>query len=153
MTRASCPRFIVLSNFDSAAVLDRETGIVWERTPLRPDDRLIPPETGMRNWFEAHVHCFNRNVGGRKGWRLPSVQELSSLIDPLNEDSNARSLPPGHPFFGIEDFYYWSATTKAAPSTVAWAVSFADRVPVHFGDKAAELFVWCVRGGQGLEAQ
>jgi len=28
-TQATCPRFIVLSNWGGAAVLDRETGLVW----------------------------------------------------------------------------------------------------------------------------
>lgn len=31
---ANCPRFVVLSDWDSDAALDRETGLVWMTTPF-----------------------------------------------------------------------------------------------------------------------
>src|SRR5438309_3777890 len=86
-TQATCPRFIVLLNWGSAAaqdqaVLDRETGLVWERSP----------PTTTHTWSLARGECTSgRSTGGRKGWRLPSVNELSSLIDPAASDP---ALPP-----------------------------------------------------------
>ena len=85
-TLSNCPRFIVLSNFGSAAVLDRETGLVWEKTP---------DLTTFYNWLDARVACTEKRVGGRRSWRVPSVHELASLLDP---NRRLPSLPAGHPF-------------------------------------------------------
>src|SRR5689334_9150206 len=68
-TSANCPRFIVLSNFFEGAVLDRETGLVWQRVPS--------PITS--DWAFAQVTCITGGFGFRNGWRLPSVAELRSL--------------------------------------------------------------------------
>src|SRR5437867_880208 len=68
-----------------AAVLDRETGLVWEQSP----------DTSLRQWFVAVTHCYQKSVGGRKGWRLPSVEELASLV---NASNSSPALPTGHPF-------------------------------------------------------
>ncbi len=151
---STCPRFIVLSNFGGEAVLDRETGLVWERTPLGPDPMLVPPETGHRDWWQARDHCLNRKeAGGRKGWRLPTVEELSSLVDPVNQDAFLRPLPPGHPFFGIERESYWSATTSAGSPDFAWRVSFVEGRVAGANKTTFFLNVWCVRGGQGVNPQ
>ena len=105
-TAASCPRFIVLANWDSKAVLDRETGLVWERNP----------STAGFTWNSAVGRCNRLNVGNRFGWRLPSLQELSSLFD-----SGAASprLPSGHPFTPriLNNFYYWTTTPDLFPFT------------------------------------
>src|SRR2546427_3494690 len=71
-TLPAATRFIVLSNFNSEAVLDRNTGLVWEKSP----------GTGPGPWSGARSFCIDKNVGSQKGWRLPSIPELSSLIDP-----------------------------------------------------------------------
>jgi hypothetical protein len=67
------------------------------------------------------------------------------------------SLPAGHPFI-LPSFpflsFYWSATTAASNTALAWGVSFDDGGNVTGADKARQnFFVWCVRGGQGVDPQ
>jgi hypothetical protein len=141
-------RFIVLTNWNNAAVLDQETGLVWERSP-----------TGMSDWFEALASCHAAIVGNRLGWRLPGVEELLSLIAPAQRNP---ALPLGHPFQGIKfgDFdLYWTATTDKPPGLdLAYSVTFARASAL--GDNVAELIsdtktethlYWCVRGGLGAQ--
>ncbi len=136
-------RFIVLSSFNGEAVRDTETGLVWEQSP----------DTTARLWRGAQFHCNNRTVGNRKGWRLPTIQELASLIDPTVPPPPGPTLPPGHPFSNAQSSNYWSATTSAASSSFAWFVSFSVG-GVGTDDKSFESFVvWCVRGGQGGDPQ
>ena len=130
-------RFKVLSQFGNAAVLDKETGRVWEQSP----------STSTPNWSGALAHCYQLEVGGRKGWRLPTIEELASLVD---TSQPAPTLPAGHPFSNVQSSDYWSATTDAS-GPFAWDVDFVDG-HVSSGDKSfAFFFVWCVRGGQGID--
>jgi hypothetical protein len=139
-------RFIVLSNFNNAAVLDRETGLVWERSP----------STTPLTWYNALQACLNKSVGGRAGWKLPSIQELRSLVDPTTVNP---ALPVGNPFTNIqfvttvESPFYWSSTTISL-SGAAWIVFFATG-DAFVGTKSSSgsNFAWCVRGGPGVDAQ
>jgi len=138
-------RFVVLSDFGGAAVRDNETGLVWERTPAID----APP------WKYQLIDCASRTTGNRKGWRLPSVHELASLLDP-SPGVPPPLLPPGHPFTtgatGVQSASYWSATAfKFLPSNV-WVVDFLTGNVTVVGDIAVNgILHWCVRGGMNAD--
>jgi hypothetical protein len=135
-------RFEVLNQFNGEAVFDKETGLVWERSP----------STDPLDWLTAQANCNSQPVGNRFGWRLPTAQELASLVDPTQ--SNPPFLPAGHPFHNVQSLY-WSATSVADPalSGFAWIVGFGNTAGVGRSAKFNSLFVWCVRGGQGVDPQ
>jgi hypothetical protein len=120
------------------AVLDKETGLVWEQSP----------DTTLRNWIGAISHCANREVGGRKGWQLPMREQLASLVDTSNA---APALPTGHPFLNVQSAFYWSATTLANAPTSAWFVLFDDGVVGAINKGTSIPRTWCVRGGQSFD--
>src|SRR3989441_208036 len=117
-----------------AAVRDNETGLVWEKEP----------SPTLQIWPNARGFCATKTVGGRKGWRLSSIEELASLIDP-SVPSPGPTLPPGHPFLNVQQDAYWAATTDANISTNAWGGDF-NNGSVNAFIKTFTLLVWCVRG-------
>jgi len=130
-------RFVVLADFNNEAVLDRETGLVWERSPN------VHP---TKFWSDSRQICVNKNLGGRRGWRLPSIHELASLLD----DSQVNpALQPGHPFT-ISNGGYWSATLDSMISnggilTSVWTVDFGV-AGVRSNGNDISGHIWCVRG-------
>ncbi len=129
-------------------VLDKNTGLVWELSPGETDGVLGITLADRLNWTFARLECANhRTGGGQKGWRLPSMQELASLVD---ADQLNPALPVNHPFNNIQfTSLYWSATTNAALPSDAWVVGFGNGNVGTF-TKTNLSFVWCVRGGGPL---
>ena len=146
-TRATCPRFIVLSDWSQTAVLDLETGLVWERSPST---------VGSFSWSGAQDHCNTLSTGDRMGWRLPTVQELTRLMDP-HAPFGGLALPPGNPFTS-PPFLVWSATisfeSKFGAPDATWVVNLRGGGPsVKAAIQGAGAGAWCVRGGQGVSLQ
>ena len=117
-----------------AAVLDKETGLVWAQNA-----NIL----GGRTWQSALEFSRNLSIADRKGWRLPTVEELASLIDSTQMNP---SLPAGHPFINVQSSIYWSSNTNDIISTRAWAVDMGMRIVSHFS-KTSPGYAWQVRGG------
>lgn len=129
-------RFVILPAFNNEAVLGKNTGLVWEQAP----------DATARPWAAAISYCVNKNVGGTRGWRVPSVAELTSLIDP----SLPAPFVPATAFTGLQSSLYWSATSSADIPNRAWPVFFSVG-DVNPSLKASSHYVWCVRGGMNAD--
>ena len=149
-TLPASARFIVLSNMNSDAVLDRETGVVWQRSPL---------VTQQPFFSSATLVCLDSKVGNRLGWRLPTVSELQRLFDPTV--TAGVPLPPGHPFTGLPN--------PSSPGQLFWTVNPSSQIAGRtrtfgYGLRASNgtltfivgdatesapgnNYVWCVTGG------
>ena len=120
------------------AVLDLETGTVWER---------IPSNT-QANWSTAAFLCHGLTKGGRNGWRLPTIEELMSLWDA----ASAPRLPGGHPFQAatLSTDFYWAQSTSEATLNDAYTLTFATGVNPAIvrrpKTESTNRLLWCVRG-------
>lgn len=126
--------------FNNDAVLDLETGLVWTR--------FVP--TNASPWGNARAFCVGELTGNRGGWRLPTVEELTSLTDP--SASAAPYLPVGHPFVNVvSDIPYW--TSSEYDDNQMWLywfdLSAGSGAKVGFNDAR----YWCVRGGPGQHSE
>ena len=131
-------RFVLVLN--AQAVLDKETGLVWAKNANLAQ--------GGKTWEEAVAYCRNIEIGNRKGWRLPTVEELATLVDPAN---SSPPLPTGHPFDNVRSNFYWSSTTFESDTRFAWNVSMISGYVGTGGHYKTYdgFYVWPVRGGSG----
>ena len=126
-------RFVLV--LDDYAVLDKETGLVWEKYPMNM----------YGDWYSMKFWCIHSHTGGRDGWRLPTIYELSSLSEYC--DGEPHWLPCGHPFLNLQDDY-WSATTDSVDPSQAW--HFLPGGSSGHDPKTVQKNNWCVRGGFGV---
>lgn len=138
-------RFKVLKAFNSEAVLDNETGLVWQRDAgaLNIGGCINP-----FHWAGAVECCSAAIIGGRGGWRLRSITEFYSIIDVTQSNP---ALPLGHPFVNVQNKIYLNSSE--APSNAATpdlsatnVINLADGTQVDGLNKTSMRNYWCVRG-------
>jgi hypothetical protein len=134
------PRF---TDNGDGTVTDNLTGLIWLQ-----DANCF----GSKAWSDAltdadtlaNGYCGLMDGSEAGYWRLPNIRELYSVID---FGQSRPALPPGHPFFGVQDGYYWSSTTTAPYPSNAFLV----RLGYGYGSsmsKAITFRVWPVRDGE-----
>jgi hypothetical protein len=128
-------------------VQDNVTGLVWEN---KTDDGSIHDKDNTYNWQNAQdvfIATLNsQNFGGHSDWRLPTIKELSTIVD-------NSILYPG-PTINTDYFpntvssRYWSSTTNAGDPNDAWVVCFGDGRIYGYGKSDGYDYVRAVRSGQ-----
>ena len=138
-------RFQVVLN--GQGVLDKETGLVWDRT--------LPSSDKQYTLADAILFC-SKKLSPRGGWRVPTEAELTSIVDgtqaaPTGTDLKGKAaLPPGHPFtLPLPTFgWLWSVTDRGSANE--FMTMQIQTGSVGFSTKGATNGqVWCVRGAGG----
>ncbi|GAK56483.1 PBS lyase HEAT-like repeat [Candidatus Vecturithrix granuli] len=122
-------------------IFDKATGLLWEKAG----------SPNALNYADAEGYCANLTLTGHKDWRLPTIEELLSLIEP-EKQANGFYLDPIFVLReGVKYPWYWSADIHLikgeGSAESAWGVLFYDGIVdwdgVHLG-----VDVRCVRVGQ-----
>jgi hypothetical protein len=140
----ACPRFELV--LGGAAVLDKETGLVWDQSPAHVTE-------DHKTWYNAINYCYNLVLGGVSGWHLPTIEQLASLMDTSVTENFKVPNPNGHPFLRFSATY-WSSTGYVGSPTLnsnqVWGIRFTDGLITMYPKNNA-AFTWCVRGGQSYD--
>ena len=116
----------------NGTITDEVTGLMWQKgTP--------PP----MNWGDSIKYCSKMTLVGYTDWRMPTIQELQSLVDysRYNPAINTKYFPDA------QSSFYWASTTNAYNTFIAWGVNFYYGY-VNFGNKRLSYHVRTVRGGK-----
>lgn len=149
------PRFT--ANTDTT-IKDNLTGLIWA-----PNGNIMPTRDpgwdtdytandGRVKWQHAldYVAKLNsENYLNHTDWRLPTVNELESLVN-ANEANTATWLNT-QGFTNVQANAYWSSTTYPEYPISAWYVDM-DNGYVHDNGKSGYIYVWPVRAENELNA-
>lgn len=115
----------------NGTVTDNDTKLMWQQG-----------ENDVMEWDSAIAYCKGLPLAGYNDWRLPSIDELKSIVDVKENPTINKTYFPN-----ANSSYYLSSTTAAYGTTGAWSVGFGGG-NVGYGDESGYGFVRCIRGGQ-----
>jgi hypothetical protein len=145
--------------------LDQGTGLCWQE----------PPSTKWMGWDAAIANCADLDLAGHADWRLPSIDELRSLVrgcaatepagacgvtdDCLTASCSsdacygcpAMAGPAGGCYWpgGLagECGGFWSSSQHGGSALLAWGVSFGEGFVYEEDKEQALTSTRCVRDG------
>jgi hypothetical protein len=115
-------------------ITDRSTGLMWQ----------TETKCYTSTWKEALSYCDQLTLAGFSDWRLPSREELRSIVDyfkygaSIFDDFNDKA-------YG----FYWSSTSVANDTDFAWGIRFNGGFDNRY-NKYLKYSVRGVRGGQNI---
>ncbi len=128
-------------------VRDNVTGLIWE---VKTDDGTIHDKDTTYNWYNANdvfISSLNsQNFGGYTDWRLPTLKELSFIVD-STVPSPGPTIDTDY-FPNTISYAYWSSTTYATTQSYAWFVDFSGGGLNGDGKSSDRNYVRAVRGIQ-----
>ncbi|MBI5525026.1 MAG: DUF1566 domain-containing protein [Deltaproteobacteria bacterium] len=120
---------------------DTVTGLSWQGCAAGlTGGSCASGALASKYWVDALAYCESLDWGNLADWRLPNVNELSSII----EDRMVSPSVDAITFPGTPANWVWTSSTNSADPTSAWSVDFSDGY-VTWLKKTAAAHVRCVR--------
>ena len=138
------PRFVT---YAEQSVSDTLTNLTWVKDGNLPGPVVCAPAV-TKNWLVAqnYINCLNKNLYlGKSDWRIPSINELRSLINYGQAKQSTWLLASG--FTGVAERDYWSSTTSASSPSTAWTLTMGTGGVTTSTAKSTANYVLPVRTG------
>ena len=113
-------------------MVDNNTGLQWQQ--------IIPTE--KYSWDDAVAYCDDLGYAGKRDWRLPTINELLTIVDNSQYDPVIDTVY----FHNVKpSTYFWASSSISTPS-YHWYVAFATGNSFNSTTETSKLYVRCVRG-------
>jgi hypothetical protein len=114
---------------------DKKSGLFWQ------DQKANSDKNKKVIYEKAIEYCKELKLGGYR-WRLPTIDELKSIVDYKRED---KAIKRGFKYVSVGKYdWYWSSSQDVSDKKYAWVVGFGNGCD-RFGRKSLSYFVRCVR--------
>ncbi|MCK5809257.1 DUF1566 domain-containing protein [bacterium] len=125
--------FTIQGKAPEEEIFDSMTGLVWQRNISQ----------SRYNVSSAHSHCrlLQYGCGAKGAWRLPTIEELSTIIDYGEDDVAIDEVA----FPDTPESMFLSSTFPSESSGYLWVVHFQFGT-VEYAMHYSPLHVRCVRG-------
>ncbi len=112
-------------------VKDERNSIYWQDTQVS--------KVSSEDWDDAVLYCDKLVLHSMDKWRLPTFEELLSIVD------YSRSDPAIHPFFtSVTEGSYWTSTDFSPTTSRAWTIDFRAG-KTYYSYKTTNHAVRCVK--------
>ncbi len=110
---------------------DKETSLVWQDSQDNVELSIT--------YYQSQEHCSNLVIGKYNNFRIPTMDELQTIIDYKNYDS---AITNGFDYVANEA--YWTTTPFADDEKVVWLIHFK-RGERLVKDKHYDRHIRCVQ--------
>ena len=149
MTGFSAPVSVVISNSATVSgITYTSSNLEWQIATASETDGLSSGLTWLSdqvrlNWADGVSYCTNLNLNSQTDWRLPTKEEIASLIDTTVSAPKIVSV-----LVATTQLTYWSFTPYETSSTKVWYFHFSHGTMSNAHKSEQKHRVRCVRGGE-----
>lgn len=133
-------------DFSDLTATDKSTGLVWTR-----DANIVNKALTWNEALRFIKQLNGKKYGGFSDWRLPTKDELESLIDYAKKQGYMNNFSDVFNKIGFKNvrvFYYWSSTSNPYDTGDAFGITMFHGGVTSGNKNISSYNVWPVRGGK-----